>query len=299
MSNQRIAHVLATLLLLFHNSTSQFQQTVQPPSTLEPTTTVEVTSSVQVTSSDQVTSTTPVTSTAESPTVTTTENSNTYDPNVCSTGGSRAVCVDCKKISVCLNNRALPAKNCPVATPYCVDSELGGYCSDSPDPGRTQCQEKFQCTAEGYFPDPFNCHYFVLCDSNLKGYRHDCMPGYIYSVKTNDCRRQIFPSDCETLDCSKSNGVWGYYGRSKQFYGYCYESSSGSNEVAMFKCGDGSEFDGFQCQFRCRSEGRFADSVNRNRYFECYYVGFKLTARVKTCPAGMEFDDGRRFCVAK
>ncbi|XP_053686060.1 latent-transforming growth factor beta-binding protein 4-like [Sabethes cyaneus] len=239
------------------------------------------------------------TTTEQPPVETTTEEDNSIGSNVCSSGGSRAVCMDCNEISVCLNDRALPPKKCPVATPYCVDSQLGGYCSDEPDLERPECHDQFQCTSQGYFPDPFNCHYFYICDTNFRAYRQDCMPGYVYNVKINGCRRQIFPSDCESLDCSKSNGVWAYYGKSKQYYGYCYQSSSGSNEVALFKCSDSAEFDGFQCQYKCRSQGRFADSNDRSRYFECYYVGFKLTARVRTCGSGMAFDERTKFCVVQ
>ncbi|XP_058465994.1 uncharacterized protein LOC131439243 [Malaya genurostris] len=244
-----------------------------------------------------------VTPTSSEPSTTTDDNNpsneNPFDPNVCSSSDNLAVCMDCKKISVCLNGQSLPEKECPPDIPYCVGSEMGSFCSVQPDPEREQCLDKFHCTSEGYFPDPYDCHYFYMCDSSLKALRLDCMPGYVFDLSSKNCRRQIFPSDCRKLDCSKSNGVWSYYSTNKQYYGYCYQSTSGSNEVVLFKCGDGAEFDGFQCKYQCRKEGKFADSGNRSRYFECYYVDFKLVARVRNCASGMMFDERTGYCVSQ
>lgn len=68
--------------------------------------------------------------------------------------------------------------------------------------------------------------------------------------------------------------------------------------MMLFKCSDGAEFDGSQCQFKCIFLGNFADSMNSSQYFECFHVGFKLTARVRTCGSGMVFDKLTKLCVA-
>ncbi|KAL9703804.1 hypothetical protein quinque_007322 [Culex quinquefasciatus] len=225
---------------------------------------------------------------------------NPFDENACEKSENVPVCTDCTKITVCLNKKALPAKSCPAEAPYCISSlDSGAYCSGQPDPERQQCQDKFQCTSEGYFPDPNDCHYYYLCDSSLKPSKYDCMPGYVFDLKTNGCKRQVFANDCQKLDCSKSNGVWSYYGNTKQYYGYCYqpEEESTATEVVLFKCSDGAEFDGYKCEFKCRQEGKFADSTNRNRYYECFFSGAALKSRVKSCAKGMVFDDRTKFCV--
>ncbi|XP_062534883.1 uncharacterized protein LOC134204068 [Armigeres subalbatus] len=219
-----------------------------------------------------------------------------WDP-VCPRTGSAAVCLDCTKISVCLRGTVLPARDCPLDAPYCVNSDISGaHCSARPDEEREGCTSSFRCSSEGYFPDPNNCYYYYLCDADLNAFKYDCMPGYVYDMTNKNCRRQIFPSECKTLDCAKSNGVWVYYDNNKQFYGYCYQSESGSEEVVLFKCSDGSEFNGQQCQYKCRSEGKFPDTQDRSRYFECYFVGFTLNSRVKQCATGMVFDENAKIC---
>lgn len=78
---------------------------------------------------------------------------NPFDGNACEKSENVPVCTDCTKITVCLNKKALPAKSCPAEAPYCISSlDSGAYCSGQPDPERQQCQDKFQCTSEGYFP---------------------------------------------------------------------------------------------------------------------------------------------------
>ncbi|EAT35177.1 AAEL012649-PA [Aedes aegypti] len=219
-----------------------------------------------------------------------------WDPR-CPSVGSGAICMDCNKISVCLRGKVLPARDCPRDAPYCVNSDgFGGHCSAKPDEDREDCRSDFQCSSEGYFPDPNNCHYYYLCDLDLKAFKYDCMPGYVYDMVSRSCKRQIFSQECKKLDCSKSNGVWVYYDNNKQYYGYCYQTEAGVEEVALFKCSDGSEFDGQKCQFKCRSEGKFADSQDRSRYFECYYVGFVLQSRTKVCAKGMVFDGSAQIC---
>lgn len=79
--------------------------------------------------------------------------STTEDPtDICSLRANIAVCKECNKISVCLNGRSLPGKDCPPETPYCVNANTGSYCSAQPDPEKAQCRDKFQCTSQGYFP---------------------------------------------------------------------------------------------------------------------------------------------------
>ncbi|XP_065090590.1 uncharacterized protein LOC135711647 [Ochlerotatus camptorhynchus] len=219
-----------------------------------------------------------------------------WDP-ICPLEGSGAVCLDCSQISVCLRGKVLPARDCPKDVPYCVNSALGGYCSAKPDEEREGCRTNFQCSSEGYFPDPHNCNFFYLCDSDFKATKYDCMPGYMYDMVQRNCRRQTHAQECKKLDCGKSNGVWVYYESNKQYYGYCYQTETASEEVVLFKCSDGSEFDGQQCQFKCRAEGKFADTQDYTRYFECYYVGFTLYSRVKACPKGMVFDTKAKFCL--
>lgn len=131
---------------------------------------------------------------------------------------------------------------------------------------------------------------------DLKAFKYDCMPGYVYDMASKNCKRQFFSQECKILDCAKSNGVWVYYDNNKQFYGYCYQTEAGLEEVVLFKCGDGSEFDGQQCQYKCRSEGKFPDTQDHSRYFECYYVGFVMHFRVKTCAKGMVFDGNAKIC---
>ncbi|XP_055626411.1 uncharacterized protein LOC129768658 [Toxorhynchites rutilus septentrionalis] len=271
------------------------QDTIEPPASEPSTLSPIITSSAMTspTTTELITSTDAVTNNPS----TTTIKPSTEDPRICSQSTNTAVCLDCNKISVCLNERPLPGKDCPQQTPYCVNAESGSHCSAQPDPEKVQCQDRFQCTSQGYFPDPHDCHYFYVCDADLKPFKYDCMPGYVYDVNSNNCRWPGFLYECRKLDCSRSNGVWTYFGSNRQYYAYCYHTEVGRNEVAVFKCSDGATFDGIQCQYKCRGEGRFPDSQSKSRYFECYVSGLALRSRVKECSPGMVFDRERKMCV--
>jgi hypothetical protein len=94
------------------------------------------------------------------------------------------------------------------------------------------------CTSQGFFPgklsitrniqffhsyfisEPFNCKYFHDCTAGGMSIVMHCRSNYVYYAPQNKCVRQVYDSDCVTVDCTDCKGMKAYYPYS-QFYIDC------------------------------------------------------------------------------
>jgi hypothetical protein len=172
-------------------------------------------------------------------------------------------------------------------------------CSSTPSP---ECAAdvpqpaQFQCTADGYIPDPDDCTEFHFC---VKGSdtTYLCSTNYVYSHEKRSCVRRRLSSDCAVIKCTyKVLFEYVVYPKDSNVYGLCRRNQT----TLMFKCNEGEQFDTktSKCTFVCKKEGVFPVQGDSQRYRECIYNSSnKLELVERVCPAGSEFDSGKGLCV--
>lgn len=184
-----------------------------------------------------------------------------------------------------------------------MTSPLGDYCSASAPPKGCifNSEASITCTGEGLFPDPFNCRIYHQCLAyDQDSYPESCPEGYVYKSTTEQCIRSARPIDCQTLKCDNTK-LFSRFGMNTMYYGYCYQPledplPGDTLRVDIYKCTEGSKFDGNTCVYTCPREGRFPDTSNKNRYFDCYRsIAGPLTYEIKICLTG-NFNPDKSRC---
>lgn len=201
---------------------------------------------------------------------------------------------DCSTLLTCLKigDDAIYSHTCAAPTPYCVTSG----CTATPDDTVAACKTKTAtniCTGEGIFPDPTDCHNFVVCASatGTATAATPCPTGYNYNSKTRSCR---LGNNCsQWTECSKASNdkKMVSYNPDKAYYAYC---AIGSAPI-MFRCADEqSEIYDVQqdvCRYNCQREGTFVDRSNCKGYIMCRRVNNLWWAQTSDCPTGYVFKD--------
>lgn len=71
----------------------------------------------------------------------------------------------------------------------CVANESITTNPDNPDPPTSENPDNFVCQSRGLFPDPTNCQFFFICDSNLVSTRNECPANSFFDVNSGGCIR--------------------------------------------------------------------------------------------------------------
>ncbi|XP_058461952.1 uncharacterized protein LOC131436961 [Malaya genurostris] len=215
----------------------------------------------------------------------------------CTTSKSDITCDDdCTTVGICIGNTLISA-DCSItkATPYCNN----GQCSSVP---ATDCPidtPGITCTGEGTYPDPQQCRTYHYCSGT--GETSDpyfCPTGYVFNPLTGICKKSSSASDCLVIKCPAATG-YGSYGTSKTYYGYCiYETGPALSQILMYKCSTGATFDGSNCVYKCSKVGNFANTNDKNTYYQCYVSSGKWVSELVKCPSGKSFDASLQICVS-
>ncbi|XP_039435120.1 uncharacterized protein LOC120417226 [Culex pipiens pallens] len=201
----------------------------------------------------------------------------------------------CQFVQICLGNMQ-EYKFCPMVDftkPYCNRGE----CSETPETFDEECNlPVLMCTGEGIFPDPSICSMYHNCTAvGTMSSVVQCPMGEVFDPDASACKLPAVPEDCMKIKCDV-NELFSRYGTSKSFYGYC-EMNAGllsTTYIRIFKCPDGTTFNGKGCSYGCPEVGRFGDSSDPSVYYECYEQG--VDAIRNTCPVGKVFDTARKAC---
>ncbi|XP_017475043.1 PREDICTED: uncharacterized protein LOC108365512 [Rhagoletis zephyria] len=114
--------------------------------------------------------------------------------------------------------------------------------------GSTAATTIFQCQTPGYFPDPYNCQNYYKCQSGGTYTRYKCGSRQRYSVQMQSC---ALSSNVVCYDpafrCTAVGDQGAWPGDSRIFYTCQASGSDGRLQPVLFKCPDGTSFDGAAC----------------------------------------------------
>ncbi|XP_039435142.1 uncharacterized protein LOC120417249 [Culex pipiens pallens] len=192
--------------------------------------------------------------------------------------GKRSICSNCTTFSLCLGGKSIGEIPCGSATPHCVQGDVEATCSDHP---ASECDvvERpwyITCPSVGVLPDPVHCdHYHNCSQRDSPSELFQCPPGYIFNTVTQTCRSRSVQK-CAESPCRAANTLVPY-GPSHMYYVLCVprkesESVEQQLEPYIFRCPDRAPFNVTTqaCEYRCVTQGNFADSLDLNSYFQCY-----------------------------
>lgn len=144
--------------------------------------------------------------------------------------------------------------------------------------------------------DPSTCSLYHNCTAiNTMSSVLQCPTGEVFDPEASACKQPTGPEDCMKITCDV-NELFSRYGTSKHFYGHCemYAGLMSTTYTRVYKCPDGTTFNGKGCSYGCPEVGRFGDSTDPSVYYECYEEG--VDAIRSTCPVGKVFDTARKAC---
>ncbi|XP_033608601.1 uncharacterized protein LOC117282559 [Cryptotermes secundus] len=207
------------------------------------------------------------------------------------------VCYSCNRAPICFylsegKYLSLGSYNCAAqnpAQPYCNS----GVCNSTKG---KECPQEFQCTGEGYFPDPDDCSTFHSCDASLKATTYTCPASYVYLHANHTCVRKKVSADCATIKCSYARPIeYVVYPKDPSIYGICVRDQP----TAVVKCSGGQKFDTktSKCKRACKEEGVFAADGCR-KFYECVRVGSnKYNVVERECPVDKLFNATLKVCA--
>ena len=217
----------------------------------------------------------------------------------CANGQTGFICSDCKTLINCLNGTAYPE---PCGANYlCYESEIfgGGVCY----PGKPD-----ECTCENpneFSIDKYDTHSFFFCkneDDDPTVYR--CPEDMEFDEENHQCENVDGLPPCQKIgvfanpaDCSI------YYTCIMSTEGWVHKKFSCVNDThsdLMFneqsgRCEDPCTW--ATGSFQCPSEGRFADPMNCNQYYECISYPddpTKFRKTLRECPINYVWDPEAR-----
>ncbi|KAL1394491.1 hypothetical protein pipiens_011916 [Culex pipiens pipiens] len=210
--------------------------------------------------------------------------------------GHYSTCTSCDTVQVCLGTE-VTSRHCGSLSPdkpYCNN----GQCSGVPT-FEGACQpQPIWCSDEGFFPDPFVCQMFHYCQKGgFPSEVYQCPGDSVFNPDTLECRKRENDAQCMVINC-KANEVFSKYGTSERFFGYCAMQVGYATAVRVFRCAEGTKFDGQKCVYDCTTEGRFADVRSQYIWYECVRnEAGQLESITNKCPWGRVVDINLGVCI--
>ena len=235
-------------------------------------------------------------------------------------GISGLICQSCESMATCvrINNNwiAIPVEACNTDDGFYCNLDYKG-CSNETGPCRPLGhEENFPCTAEGVFPDPYDCQKYHLCffeGNTLVAANINCGSDKAFSAASGDCSLNTSNVVCKRRQytCNRAGDSASWPGNLNIFY-VCMAKLDNGNRVifpTLYRCASGEVFNGRDCvargdftgsinpiggPFECTRVGLHEDPFNCRSY---YYCDSKLRSMKYTCPSNSHYDAIRRTCV--
>lgn len=103
---------------------------------------------------------------------------------------------------------------------------------------------------------------------------------------------------CKPLNCAGKAKEFVHYPPNKGYYAFCSVGANNETRVNMFKCKDTANqvinLSTLGCEYQCRREGFFEDSLDCQSYYFCYRDSrFQLKYIHETCPPSYRYRGGK------
>ncbi|XP_069939569.1 uncharacterized protein [Cherax quadricarinatus] len=219
---------------------------------------------------------------------------------VCENSTSDFMCADCKTLVLCVNGTAYP-ETCGSGDLCNIDNDHfgGGVCYPN-QPSDCSCDAPNQ-----FKEDSYNEARFLFCEATGSDPQiFQCPDDHVFDSTMNQCIHYNGLPECTSI------GVFANSRNCSQFYnciptidGWVQKPFSCNNEThkhLMYNEAAGSCED--PCtwgngNFKCEEEGRFADPLNCQRYYECVKDTSEASdfrQALHECPEGYEWDQSAR-----
>ncbi|XP_052860243.1 uncharacterized protein LOC128267452 [Anopheles cruzii] len=214
------------------------------------------------------------------------------------------ICDSCTSRKPCINGVEVnPTINCGAGL-YCIESTSSDRCGPTPSAVCLQstASTSFTCRATGVLPDPNNCNNYHVCLAVGEASSiYNCPPGYVFSIASAGCIRQVSAANCVTVTCPAGEPAYVLYGTTRQYYVVC----DGTNRpTQVLKCPNQSFFTFFasstrfgECVYTCSGQGNYPNSNNPSSYFQCYLLNGRIVYTEVDCPQNTVFNQTLRYCV--
>ncbi|XP_037794820.1 uncharacterized protein LOC119590120 isoform X2 [Penaeus monodon] len=201
--------------------------------------------------------------------------------HLCEAQPDRFLCINCKTLVVCVKGQAF-VRHC-IEDHYCTDkSEFGGGVCYPNEPTECTCERPYIFRVDHYDPQRF----FSCSDVGSKPESYKCPDGMVFDENLTQCRNEAGLPPCTKPGTFVNPGNCSeYYSCIALRHGWLQKSFL-CNGNAFFNerkqiCEDPCKY-----KFKCDSEGRFPDPVNKHRYFECFLESGQLKQIRYQCPEG-------------
>ncbi|KOC59041.1 hypothetical protein WH47_00372, partial [Habropoda laboriosa] len=161
-----------------------------------------------------------------------------------------------------------------------------------------------QCTEEGFFPDPQNCHKFYRCvgsDSSFTKYEFQCGTGTAWDSSLQSCNHEYLVPNCKggttssdssstTETDSSQNEITSTISVTESVSYLPPESSTGSSvsTTTIVSTSPGSS--------QCTEEGFFPDPQNCHKFYRCVGSDSSFTKYEFQCGTGTAWDSSLQSC---
>lgn len=197
---------------------------------------------------------------------------------------------------------------------YCVDTANGAAeCTAKPSTCSAGTSTSFECTSEGFFPDPFNCHVFYQCladnTGSIQAYDYKCPipfvfdpsgPNNRYCRLTNGNSAFCSQVQCGTLDVENILMRFSWFPAiSGQYVVTCIKD----NPSIVTRCPAGFVADLNvilpRCDFVCNATAIAADPSDVTKYYECTYNAITRSweTTLQDCYRNEYFNKNLKTCV--
>ncbi|ALC43168.1 CG13806, partial [Drosophila busckii] len=245
------------------------------------------------------------------------------------------ICESCDLLSTCLQHSNgwvnIPVESCDTAKGYYCNARLG-TCSNATGPCHPFAVDvNFQCTSQGTFPDPYDCHKYHMCyffETTLVAATVSCGNDKAFNARTGQCSLTVQSSVCTQpqYQCPHAGFVSAWPSNPNIFYVCKSTVNLNLNDSviiypSLHRCNDGEVFDNFGCRadsnvpmettlrpsedpnddgytvvpMRCEHVGLMADPQSCYKYYYCSGVNGGL--RHMDCPVGTYYKSDVASCV--
>lgn len=192
-------------------------------------------------------------------------------------------CDTCTDGVMCSKGQIIGPYTCPPDKSFCDTTA----CTTVKPANCAATTTTFECTSEGYFPDPSVCSNYHYCSAiGATPVTASCtVANHVYDALEGQCVKKHHDSQCVTMKCETANAINTIvHPANPKYYAYCDKDL----KLTLFKCEENQQYDA-GCVYVCKAKGVYPGKT-ADEYYQCTKNSLhKWTATTKNCPPGLVF----------